>query len=215
MFKIKEYSEIVSSLQDNVTLVAVSKFHPVGDIQLAYYQGQKIFGESRPLELLEKYNTLPKDIQWHMIGQLQTNKIKHIAPFVALIHSVNSLKLAEAIDTQAQKIGRIIPVLLQIHVAQEATKQGFTCLELLQQIEELKKLKNIEIQGVMTMATYTDDQELISSEFRKTKELFDTIKEKHIPIIKTLSMGMSGDYKLAIEQGATMVRIGSAFFGQR
>ncbi len=217
MFNNKEYHQILRQLPEGIALVAVSKFHPAHDILSAYEAGQRIFGESRPQELVAKYNELPYDIQWHMIGSLQRNKIKYIAPFVALIHSVDSLSLAEAIDKEGRKIARRIPVLLQVHVAREQTKHGFSSEELLSLFEEhaFQALEYIEIKGLMTMATYTDDNSIVEAEFAQAKELFETIKSKYLPELDTLSMGMSGDYSLAIAQGSTMVRIGSALFGDR
>lgn len=214
LFRVKE------SLPEGVTLVAVSKFQPIEAIAEAYAAGQRIFGESRPQELVAKYNELPKDIEWHMIGHLQTNKVKYIVPFVSLIHSVDSLKLAEAINELAAKVndrGRVVDVLLQLHIAQEETKFGWDAAELEQILQNdiLKPLKNIRIRGLMGMASLTDDRAQVCREFAGLHNVFITFKEKYLPQMDVLSMGMSGDYLLAIEQGATMVRIGSTIFGTR
>ena len=202
-----------------VTLVAVSKTKPVSDLMEAYEAGQRIFGENKIQEMAEKFEQMPKDIQWHMIGHVQTNKVKFMAPFVSLIHGVDSLKLLEEIDKQALKNNRVIDCLLQMHSAEEETKFGLDNEELdeiLQQFQN-NKFKNIKIIGLMGMATFTENQEQIKKEFLHLKSIF----EKHKYFItenfelKTLSMGMSGDYQLAIECGSTMVRIGSSIFGSR
>lgn len=205
------------SLPDQVTLVAVSKFQPLEALEQAYQAGQRIFGESRPQEMVAKYEALPKDIQWHMIGHLQTNKVKYIAPFVSLIHSVDSLKLAETIDQQGAKNGRIIDVLLQVHIAREETKFGWDAgeLECFLRNGELLKMKHIRIAGLMGMASFTDNMEQVAHEFHSLRNLFITLKEQYLPQMGVLSMGMSGDYRLAIEYGSTMVRIGSDIFGSR
>lgn len=210
-------TRIRESLPEQVTLVAVSKFHPVEVLKEAYQAGQRIFGESRPQELTAKYQELPKDIEWHMIGHLQTNKVKYIAPFVALIHSVDSLKLAQTIDKEAAKVGRTIDVLLQLHIAQEETKFGWDAAELEHFLQngELTALEHIRIRGLMGMASLTDDMEQVRNEFRTLHNDFVTFQEKYLPAMDVLSMGMSGDYPLAIEEGATMVRIGSSIFGAR
>ncbi|WP_071133802.1 YggS family pyridoxal phosphate-dependent enzyme [Millionella massiliensis] len=210
-------TRIRESLPEQVTLVAVSKFHPVEVLREAYQAGQRIFGESRPQELTAKYQELPKDIEWHMIGHLQTNKVKYIAPFVALIHSVDSLKLAQTIDKEAAKVGRTIDVLLQLHIAQEETKFGWDAAELEHFLQngELTALEHIRIRGLMGMASLTDDMEQVRNEFRTLHNDFVTFREKYLPAMDVLSMGMSGDYSLAIEEGATMVRIGSSIFGAR
>lgn len=226
--KYKNFSEQMGTIADNlahirqtlpegVTLVAVSKFHPVEMIREAYEAGQRIFGESRPQEMVAKWKELPDDIQWHMIGHLQTNKIKYIAPFVTLIHSVDSWHLAEAIDKEAAKTGRTLDILLQLHIAQEETKFGWDAAELEQFLREgaLQRLAHVRIRGLMGMASLTDDTEQVSGEFRRLHEAFVRFRETYLPAMDTLSMGMSGDYPLAVEQGATMVRIGSSIFGAR
>ena len=204
--------EIKAALPDTVTLVAVSKFHPIEDLQEAYDAGQRIFGESRAQELKLKHLALPKDIQWHFIGPLQRNKVKDIAPYVHLIQSVDSLRLLEDIDRQAAKHQRVINVLIEVFVAKEETKQGFSveeCQELLNSNWE-EQFPNISILGLMGMATYTDDEQTIREEFATLRKL----KEAN-PSLSILSMGMSDDYPLAIQEGSTMVRIGSSIFGAR
>lgn len=210
-------ARIRTSLPEGVTLVAVSKFHPAEALQEAYDAGQRVFGESRPQEMAAKYRELPKDIEWHMIGHLQTNKVKYLAPFVSLIHSVDSLKLAETIDKEATKAGRVIDVLLQLHIAQEETKFGWDAAELEHFLQngELSALKHIRIRGLMGMASLTDDAAQVSGEFRTLHNVFITFRGKYLPQMDVLSMGMSGDYPLAIAEGATMVRIGSSIFGAR
>ena len=211
--------KIKNSLPENVTLVAVSKTKPVSDLMEAYETGQRVFGENKIQEMAEKFEQMPKDIQWHMIGHVQTNKVKFIAPFVSLIHGVDSLKLLEEIDKQALKNNRVIDCLLQMHIAEEETKFGLDNEELEQILQQFqnKKFKKIKIIGLMGMATFTENQEQIKKEFLHLKSIF----EKHKYFItenfelKTLSMGMSGDYQLAIECGSTMVRIGSSIFGSR
>lgn len=208
--------QIKESLPQHVTLVAVSKTKPVSDLMEAYEAGQRIFGENKIQEMADKQEQMPKDIQWHMIGHVQTNKVKFMAPFVSLIHGVDSLKLLEEINKQALKNNRIIDCLLQIHIAEEETKFGLDEKELedLLQSESYKNLKNIRIYGLMGMATFTENQSQIKKEFQHLKSVFDHFSV-HNPQFKTLSMGMSGDYKLAIECGSTMVRIGSSIFGSR
>ena len=200
------------SLPKEVTLVAVSKTKPNTDILEAYHAGQRIFGENKAQELAQKAEELPKDISWHMIGHLQTNKVKFIAPFTSLIHGVDSIKLLKEINKRAAQNNRIIDCLLQVHIATESTKFGFLLTEVEQVITESKTFENIRIVGLMGMATFTDDTQQITQEFSSLKTVFDTVKNKHIT---TLSMGMSGDYQLAIEQGSNMVRVGSAIFGHR
>jgi len=201
-------------------LVAVSKFHPVEAIMEAYNAGQRIFGENRVQELCEKVPVCPKDIEWHLIGHLQTNKVKQVVPFVALIQSVDTFNLLKTINKEGEKIGRIIPCLLQIHVAQEETKFGFSfdeCREILAS-EDLKQQKYIRIDGLMGMASLTDNQTQIHAEFKSLKTFFDEIKEKYFTdsdSFRELSMGMSDDYEIAIEEGSTLVRIGSSIFGPR
>lgn len=200
-----------SQVPETVTLVAVSKTKPVSDILEAYEAGQKVFGENKAQELAAKHESLPKDIQWHMIGHLQRNKVKYIAPFVALIHSVENESLLEEIDKQALKNQRVIDCLLQIHIAREETKFGMDA----RQAESLLKSPppNINIRGLMGIATYTDDTEIINSEFAALKALFDKLKP--YGRMEILSMGMSGDYTLAIAHGSNMIRVGSAIFGSR
>lgn len=208
-----------ATLPKHVTLVAVSKTKPVSDIMQAYEAGQRIFGENKVQEMCEKQPQLPSDIQWHLIGHLQTNKVKYMASFVELIHGVDSLKLLKEIDKQAQKHNRVINCLLQIYIAEEETKFGLSEEELQEIIhsEEFKSLQNIKVVGFMGMATYTELDDQIRKEFTHLKTLFDNYKS-HITSnfeLSTLSMGMSGDYNIAIECGSTMVRIGSSIFGNR
>ncbi|WKL48510.1 YggS family pyridoxal phosphate-dependent enzyme [Flavobacterium pectinovorum] len=210
--------QIKSTIPEHVTLVAVSKTKPVSDLIQAYEAGQRIFGENKIQEMAEKWEEMPKDIQWHMIGHVQTNKVKFMAPFVSLIHGVDSLKLLQEINKQALKNNRIIDCLLQIHIAEEETKFGLDENELNELISssEFKELKNIRTLGLMGMATFTEDQNQIKKEFQHLKSIFDSIKEKNaLQEASTISMGMSGDYQLAIECGSTMVRIGSSIFGGR
>jgi len=212
--------QIKSNLPETVRLVAVSKFHPVEAIQEAYAAGQRLFGESRAQELVPKQESLPHDIEWHFIGHLQENKVRQIAPFVSLIHSVDSLKLLREIDKQGAKCGRVIPCLLEIFVAQEETKYGFTiqeCEELLQS-DALKELSNVEIRGIMGMASLTEDEQQIRGEFRTLRAFFEKLQsEVTLPNVRIteLSMGMSHDYTIAVEEGSTMVRIGTTIFGER
>lgn len=216
----EEIQTIKSGLPEGVRLVAVSKYHPIEALQEAYDGGQRIFGESKVQEMTSKYEALPKDIEWHFIGHLQTNKIKYMAPYVALIHGVDSYKLLAEINKQAAKVDRIIPCLLQIHIAQEETKFGFTpeeCRAMLEQ-GEWRTLNHIRIAGVMGMATNTEDEKQIAQEFATLSHFFHETKEsyfKDIPYYKEISMGMSDDYPLAIEHGSTLIRIGSRIFGER
>ena len=203
---------IKSKLPKIVTLVAVSKTKPNTDILAAYTAGQRVFGENKVQELVKKQEELPKDIQRHMIGHLQRNKVKFIAPFVALIHGVDNLKLLQEIDKRAAQNNRKIGCLLQVHIAKENTKFGFEIKEVKEVLLTTSSFKNISIVGLMGMATFTDDNNQIKEEFKSLKTVFDSIKNDNIT---TLSMGMSGDYPLAIEQGSTMVRVGSAIFGHR
>jgi pyridoxal phosphate enzyme (YggS family) len=200
------------SLPKEVTLVAVSKTKPNTDILKAYHAGQRIFGENKVQELALKAEELPKDISWHMIGHLQTNKVKFIAPFTSLIHGLDSIKLLKEINKRAAQNNRTIDCLLQVHIATESTKFGFLLTEVEQVITESKTFENIRIVGLMGMATFTDDTQQITQEFKNISTVFQSIKSTQITI---LSMGMSGDYKIAIEQGSTMVRVGSAIFGHR
>ena len=213
-------NEIRTHIPAHVELVCVSKFNPNESIIAAYECGERIFGESKVQELCGKYEALPKDIIWHFIGHLQTNKIKFIVPFVQLIHGVDSYKLLEEINKQGLKLGRIVNCLLQVHIAKEETKFGFSAEELLETLENggWKNLTNIQICGLMGMATYTDNQPQIRSEFKTLKSLFDTVKQVYFAeneSFSKLSMGMSDDYQIAIEEGSTLVRVGSKIFGQR
>lgn len=212
--------EVLTSLPAQVKLVAVSKFHPNESIEQAYRAGQRIFGESKVQELTGKYETLPKDIEWHFIGHLQTNKVKYIAPYIAMIHAVDSYKLLAEIDKQAAKNGRVIPCLLEIHIAQEESKYGFTFQECREMLEagEWKSLTHICIAGLMGMATFTEDETEIKKEFDSLKQFFNEIKQNYFAdrdTFREISMGMSHDYPLAIEAGSTLVRVGSKIFGER
>ncbi|WP_278366024.1 YggS family pyridoxal phosphate-dependent enzyme [Phocaeicola barnesiae] len=212
--------EVLADIPQQVRLVAVSKFHLKEAIEAAYTAGQRIFGESKVQELEEKYASLPKDIEWHFIGHLQTNKVKYIAPYIAMIHAVDTYKLLAEIDRQAAKAGRTISCLLEIHIAQEESKYGFSLQECRDMLDEgsWKGLKNIRICGLMGMATYTDDTDQIRNEFKTLHDFFLELKQKHFQdtdSFKEISMGMSHDYQLAIEEGSTLVRIGSKIFGER
>lgn len=216
----EEIKSIQESLPGHVRLVAVSKFHPIEALEEAYAAGQRVFGESKVQEMTTKYEALPKDIEWHFIGHLQTNKIKYMAPYVALIHGVDSFKLLKEINKQAIKAGRTIPCLLQIHIAREETKFGFSFDECRQMLEEgcWKELTHVSINGLMGMATNTDDESIIQQEFRSLETFFQEVKDAYFsnqPAFKEISMGMSDDYPLAIAEGSTLVRIGSKIFGQR
>ena len=202
--------KIKSEIPKEITLVAVSKTKPISDIEQAYNSGQLIFGENKVKELVEKHEKLPKDIQWQMIGHLQTNKVKYIAPFVNLIHGVDSEKLLKEIDKRARQNDRIIDCLLQVHIATESTKFGFLENELVEIIKKLENYKNVNIIGFMGMATFTDNKNQIKEEF----SFLSTIYKQHKQM-NTLSMGMSGDYKIAISCGSNMIRIGSTIFGNR
>ncbi len=211
-----EIQRLNLELPATTKLVAVSKFHPVEAVEEAYAAGQRIFGESRVQELCEKQPLLPQDIEWHFIGHLQTNKIKQIVPFVSLIHGVDSAKLLKEINKEGEKIGRVVPCLLQIFVAQEETKFGLSPDECRALARTLHNFPNVQICGLMGMGSLTDNQTQIRGEFMQLKELFDELKaEVNLPAFKELSMGMSDDYRLAIECGSTMVRIGSRIFGFR
>ncbi|QKG80499.1 YggS family pyridoxal phosphate-dependent enzyme [Tenuifilum thalassicum] len=211
---------IKSELPSHVKLIAVSKTHPVEAIMEAYNAGHRLFGENKVQELVSKYEQMPKDIEWHLIGHLQTNKVKYIAPFVSLIHSVDSLKLLKTINKEAAKNNRVIDCLLQVHIAQEETKFGLSTQELhdILKSPELDQLNNIRICGLMGMATFTDNIQQVRNEFRNLKNIFDEVKNANFQtesFFKEISMGMSGDYRIAIEEGSTMVRIGSNIFGHR
>ena len=209
-------TEIKSQIPAHVTLVAVSKTKPVADLMEAYDAGQRIFGENKIQEMTDKWEVMPKDIEWHMIGHVQTNKVKYMAPYVSLIHGVDSLKLLQEINKQAAKNNRVIDCLLQIYIAEEESKFGLDEQELEEILSstEFKQLKNIRIVGLMGMATFTENKNQIEKEFKHLKTIFDKLKTQNSEL-KTLSMGMSGDYQLAISCGSTMVRIGSSIFGSR
>ena len=215
-----EIERLNNELPSTVKLVAVSKFNPSEAIMEAYQAGQRIFGESRPQELLQKVQELPCDIQWHFIGHLQTNKLKMVLPYVSLIHSVDSERLLMEINKYAVKNNLKVKCLLELFVAQEETKQGFSKEELMQLMDKLQQepLEGVEICGLMGMASFVDDEQQIRGEFAALKQAFDQIREKYIsthPNFNELSMGMSGDYKIAVEMGSTMVRIGTTIFGAR
>ena len=208
------------SVPEDVKIVAVSKFHPVEMIREAYDAGQRIFGESRVQELTTKYNELPKDVEWHFIGSLQRNKVKYIAPFISLIHSMDSERLMLEIEKQGAANQRIIPCLLEAHVAEESTKSGFTPDECRQFLKagKWRECSHIQICGIMGMATYTDDTQIIRMEFAQIKSLFDEFKNEYFvndDSFKEISMGMTSDYSIAIEEGSTMIRVGTLIFGNR
>ena len=210
------YSDLINFLEAHeVQLVAVSKTQPLEKINTVYNYGQRVFGENRVQELLSKKDSLPSDIQWHLIGHLQKNKVKHIAPFIAMIHSVDSLDLAKVISKEAIKNDRVIPILLQVKIAMEESKYGFDIHSLKDGLAEMKNLKGIEMRGLMGMGTFTSDQEITAQEFRTINRIYTEIKSSHFSSVSTfteLSIGMSGDYKLAVDNGSTMVRIGSLLF---
>ena len=202
----EEIVKITNGLPQGVRLVAISKFHPANAIEEAYAAGQRIFGESHVKEKQQKMAVLPKDIEWHFIGHLQTNKVKYIAPFIKLIHAVDTIKLLQEIDKQAKRAGRIIPILIQLHIAEEETKFGFTieeCRNLLT-TQDWSEYPNVRVSGLMCMATNTDDMEQVRREFRTVHDSFTE-----------LSMGMSHDYPIAVEEGSTLIRVGSKIFGER
>jgi PLP dependent protein len=214
-------TQIKSQLPAHVTLVAVSKTKPVADLMEAYNAGQRIFGENKIQEMTDKWEVMPKDIEWHMIGHVQTNKVKYMAPYVSLIHGVDSLKLLREINKQAAKNNRVIDCLLQVYIAEEESKFGLDEQELEEMLKQVQhdkdNFKNIKIVGLMGMATFTENQNQIEKEFKHLKTIFDKYKNlntEHCQL-NTLSMGMSGDYQLAISCGSTMVRIGSSIFGSR
>lgn len=209
-----------NDLPDHVRLIAVSKTKPISDILEAYQVGQRLFGENKTQEMAAKFPLLENDIEWHFIGHLQTNKVKYIAPFVSCIHSVDSLRLLLEINREALRYNRIIPCLLQFHIAEEETKFGLSVeeAEAMLQSDTLTTLRNIELAGVMGMATFTEEMDQVRKEFRHLRVIFEKIKEtffKDEPFFRELSMGMSDDYRIAVEEGSTMVRIGSAVFGTR
>lgn len=218
---VKENIErIAAGLPEGVRLIAVSKTKPAEAVAEAYAWGQRAFGENRPQEMASKYRLLPKDIEWHMIGQLQEKNVKYIAPFVRLIHSVDSLKLLMKIGCEAAKCDRTIDCLLEFHIAEETTKSGLTYEQAvaIMESDEYKTLRNVRITGVMGIATYTEDTGQVRREFRQLRQIFLRLKECYFPgnpEFKEISMGMSGDYRIAVEEGCTMVRIGSSIFGKR
>ncbi len=221
MYDVKgNLKQVLAKLPQGVRLVAISKYHPNEYIQAAYEEGQRIFGESHEQELRQKVETLPKDIEWHFIGHLQTNKVKYIAPYISMIEAVDSLKLLREIDKQATKNERVIDVLLELHIAEEETKYGLTptaCRELLAG-GEWKELKHVRICGLMMMASYVEDEQQIRNEFRIAKNLFDEVQAQYFqdaPWFKERSWGMSHDYPIAVEEGSTMVRVGTSIFGPR
>lgn len=211
---------VLATLPDSVRLVAISKFHPEEYVMAAYDEGQRVFGESHEQELKRKAEALPKDIEWHFIGHLQTNKVKYIAPFISMIEAVDSLKLLREIEKQAAKAGRVVDVLLELHIAEEATKYGLTlddCRQLLAD-GEWRQMEHVRICGLMMMASNTDDKAQISSEFQTAADFFDEVKARYFadrPSFKERSWGMSNDYQLALSHRSTMVRVGTAIFGPR
>ena len=212
--------KLTESVHSEVKIVAVSKFHSTDEIMEAYEAGQRIFGESRVQELVQKNEELPKDIEWHFVGGLQRNKVKQIAPFISLIHSVDSERLMREVNKQAAANNRTIPCLLQIHVAEEDTKSGFTPDECLQFLSEgvFKEYTHVKLVGIMGMATFTDDEDKVRNEFQQLKQLFDKVKSQYFANdsdFKEISMGMTGDYPTAIEEGSTMIRVGTLIFGER
>ncbi|MDC1030991.1 YggS family pyridoxal phosphate-dependent enzyme [Flavobacteriaceae bacterium] len=210
----KNIIELKNSLPKTVTLIAVSKTKPQSDLIEAYEAGQRDFGENKIQEMSEKWEHLPKDIHWHMIGHVQTNKVKYMAPFVHLIHAVDSMKLLKEIQKQALKNNRTIGCLIQIRIAQEETKFGLPAEELSSLVEEAKQFPNVAIKGLMGMASFTSNQEQVRQEFKNLAEIFSAFKLVN-PESTILSMGMSGDYQMAIEEGSTMIRVGSKIFGER
>ena len=216
----EQIKSIQASLPEGVRLIAVSKFHPNEAILEAYEAGQRLFGENHVQELTAKHESLPNDIEWHFIGHLQTNKVKYIAPFVSLIHGIDTPKLLRVVDKEGAKVGRVIPCLLQIHIATEETKFGFSREECLEMLSSgiLSELQHVQICGLMGMATNTDDEEQIRKEFHTLHSLFEELKAsyfKDVPSFKELSMGMSDDYSIAIEEGSTLIRVGTKIFGER
>ena len=212
--------KIRATVPEGVTLVAVSKTKPISDLQEAYDAGQRVFGENYPQEMRDKHEVLPADIQWHFIGHLQTNKIKYIIPFVKLIHSIDTANLLEAVNKEAKKHDRVVDCLLQFHIALEQTKFGLDMDEARELLdsEAFKSMENVRICGVMGMGTFTDDMDEVRKEFRHLKEIFNTLKKDYFadqPQFKEISMGMSEDYPIAIEEGATLIRVGSKIFGPR
>lgn len=220
MINNNKLDEILKDIPSNTKLVAVSKTKPIEDILELYEKGQRIFGENKVQELVDKFPIMPKDIQWHFIGHLQRNKVKFIVPFVDLIHSVDSARLLAEINKQAKKIDTVVNCLLQFHIAEEETKFGLDINEAISLFEspEYTEMKNIKICGIMGMGTFVNHESITRREFQSLKNIFNNLKEKYFqdnPDFKEISMGMSGDYKIAIEEGSTLVRIGSAIFGSR
>ena len=221
MSKVAEnLARLKATLPDRVKIVAVSKTMPVDLVSEAYAAGQRLFGENRVQELLAKSEYLPPDISWHQIGHLQTNKVKYIAPFISMIQSTDSYRLLQTIDREGAKAGRIIDCLLQIHIATEETKFGFSFQEIAEMVgdSEFSKLKNVNICGVMGMATFTDDRKLIQKEFGQLRSYFQMLKDDYFagtPCFCELSMGMSGDYVIAVDEGSTIIRVGTLIFGER
>ena len=221
MYDVKgQLHQVLDALPEGVRLVAISKYHPNEYIEAAYEEGQRIFGESHEQELRQKHETLPKDIEWHFIGHLQTNKVKYIAPYVTMVEAVDSLKLLKEIDKQAAKCGRVIDVLLELHIAEEETKYGLTPNECRQLLAggEWRELDHVRICGLMMMASYVDDEQQIRNEFRLAHRLFDEIKACYFadaPWFCERSWGMSHDYPIAVQEGSTMVRVGTSIFGPR
>lgn len=218
---IKENLEkIRATVPEGVTLVAVSKTKPISDLQEAYDAGQRVFGENYPQEMRDKHEVLPQDIQWHFIGHLQTNKIKYIIPYVTLIHSIDTANLLEAVNKEAKKHDRVVDCLLQFHIALEETKFGLDLDEARQLLdsEAFKQMENVRICGVMGMGTFTDNMDEVRKEFKHLRSIFETLKKDYFanqPQFKEISMGMSEDYLIAIEEGATLIRVGSKIFGAR
>jgi pyridoxal phosphate enzyme (YggS family) len=213
-------SQLTADLPSGCKLIAVSKTQPIEKVSEAYNAGHRFFGENKVQELMPKYEALPKDIEWHMIGHLQTNKVKYIASFVHWIHSVDSVKLLEEINKQGKKASRVIPCLLQVHIAEEDTKFGFSEMEIMELFAStfIQQWQNIQIKGLMGMATFTENGHQVRREFKSLKMLFEKLKNIPLPhniTMTELSMGMSGDYKIALEEGSTMIRVGTAIFGGR
>ncbi len=216
----KRYRDFIGELPDKIKLVAISKTKPVDDIMELYELGHRVFGENKVQELTGKSESLPRDIQWHMVGHLQRNKVKYIAPFVSMIHSVDSQKLLNTIEKEGEKNERCIDCLFQVHIASEETKFGFSEEELITLLDNInpEDYPHVRVKGLMGMATFTEDLEKVRLEFKKLKSLFDSIRDNpayNYPEFKEISMGMSNDYKIAIEEGSTMIRIGSLIFGER
>lgn len=215
---LEHYGQVAKA--HHARLIAVSKTHPAPLVQQAYDLGQRVFGENRVQELVDKYELLPKDIEWHLIGHLQKNKVKYIAPFVALIHSIDSLELLQEVDKQAAKVGRVIPCLLQVHIADEESKYGFEPEQLTQILGKgaISQYNNVKVVGLMGMATFTENKAKIAQEFATLRQLFEVIKSRHQGSnisMEELSMGMSGDYEIALAHGSTLIRVGTAIFGNR